>query len=265
MIFLLQDESELDIDVKILDESIRKQRGIHSRTYIDLEGLHQNVETYLKNTVKTRIVKKGIIPVGSIEFVKEYLRIYGISELNPIEVPKALQTKEFLKRDYSIVSYKEIPKDGNYFIKDVSKLKQFSFSGNMDSLFQNYSDKLNDSHLYQVSENVEIVSEYRCFIHNDKIVCINHYDGDPTIFPDISTLNKMICMYMFDKERPKAYSLDIAIIKDKGTAVIEVHPWVSVGLYSYLFGSDLPYCYADGLQYYLDYNKPIETCEIKVK
>ncbi len=51
--------------------------------------------------------------------------------------------------------------------------------------------------------------------------------------------------------------MDIAVIRDRGTAILEVHPWVSVGLYGYMFGSSLPYCYRDGFEYYINSNKEI--------
>ena len=62
---------------------------------------------------------------------------------------------------------------------------------------------------------------------------------------------------MRDQDRPKAYTMDIAVIRDRGTAILEVHPWVSVGLYGYMFGGSLPYCYRDGFEYYIKTNKEI--------
>ena len=124
---------------------------------------------------------------GSLFKIPEnYFKIfYGIEKENPIEIPPILRTEEFLKRKYSITSYDKIPSKGQYFIKDVSKLKVFSYDGDMRFFVQTdekykskYSLTLNSTHLYQVSEHVNILSEYRIFVLDNEIYSINNYDGD---------------------------------------------------------------------------------------
>ena len=135
----------------------------------------------------------------------------------------------------------------------------------MENLFSdNYYQRLMPDGLYQVSELLEISAEYRCFVYEDKIVAVNYYDGDCCVFPDILAVNDMINTYAKDDTRPKSYTMDVAIIKKNNilqTVLLEVHPWVSVGLYGYMFGSCLPYCYRDGLYYYIESNKPISKWE----
>lgn len=206
---------------------------------------------------------ESIIPVGNLKFVQTALsKIHGIDHMNPIEVPEILRRYEFLKRKYSILRSKDLPKEGYYFVKNASKLKDFSYTGEISYIHEGpkneYCVHFNDSDLYQLSEAVSILSEYRVFVHHDEIIGIHHYDGDCTIFPQMGVVLSMISTYCYDDSRPRAYTMDIAIIRDRGTALIEIHPWVSVGLYGYIFSESLPYCYRDGFRYYVEVNKPIK-------
>lgn len=257
MLFWLQKEYENDIDVMILRNELDKQRYMHSYNYCSLESLLNDFGGFITDAYET---KRPLIPVGSLEYVSAFLKkFHNIENMNPIEVPDCLRQDEFLKRKYSIVNKKYLPKQGYFFIKYVSQLKVFSHTGLIERLFDSEfnNDFLKDG-LYQVSEVVEIISEYRCFIHDDELIAMNYYDGNCTVLPDMKTIQKAILTYMLDKYRPKAYTMDIAVIKDRGTAIIEIHPWVSVGLYGYMFGSSLPYCYRDGFNWYIDCNKSIK-------
>lgn len=248
MIFLLQyEDNEIDTDVNILKKELEREKFLH--------------EYYLSSTNIIKIINdksafRDIIPVGNLNFVRTFLKIFhNINDMNSIEIPEVLREDIFLKRKYSIIEKSELPDNGYYFVKYVSELKSFTYTGLIETL--KYDSAFLRNGLYQVSEVINILSEYRCFVHNDKIVAIHHYDGDCTIFPDISFINYAISTYSKDKTRPKAYTMDLAIIKDKGTAIIEIHAWVSVGLYGYIFDCSLPYCYRDGFRWYVEHNNKI--------
>lgn len=251
MRFLLQNNTGIwDLDIEILRQELIKQRWNHNFRTASLSDL-QDMSLY---------GAAPWIPVGTIEFVKTWLKlVHGIAEMNPIEIPTALRTDEFLKRDYRILSKENLPDYGYYFTKYVSELKYFTHIGEIQTLYNSDPEQepfLKDG-LYQVSEVIPIQSEYRVFVHNDKIVAINYYDGLPEIFPDINLIKKAVVTYMRDNTRPKAYTMDVAITH-KGTVLLEIHPWVSVGLYGYMFGSCLPYCYRDGLDWYINHNTKIQ-------
>jgi hypothetical protein len=253
MNFLLQSKNQsLDIDTRILENELRMQKRLHSYKIIKKD--------FIDNCDASDLEIKQSVPVGDLDFVSLFLqKIHGVKNMNPIEVPEVLRRDEFLKREYSIVEKKDLPKRGRYFTKYVSKLKVFSHTGLIETLQYEEEGKepfLKDG-LYQVSEVVDIVAEYRCFIHNNKLIAINYYDGDCTIYPDSTLIKKAILMYQMDPDRPAAYTMDIAVIRDRGTAILEIHPWVSVGLYGYVFGSSLPYCYRDGFRWYVEKNKEI--------
>lgn len=254
MFFILQKEQAYidNLEVFVMKEILDRQKFVHQHTFMKAEDL--------LNTVKTssKINMKEAVPVGSIEFVQQYLKTYhNVDKMNPIEVPDILRHERFLKRKYSIIEKSELPKEGYYFTKYVSELKQFSYTGLIENLKRDVP-VLKDG-LYQLSEVVEILSEYRCFVSQDDIMGIQFYNGDPTILPnekEIELLKEMVIRYTVDKKRPMAYTFDIAIIKDRGLAIIECHPHTSVGLYG-LYGGFLPYCYKFGLDWYIKHNNKL--------
>lgn len=208
---------------------------------------------------------KEIIPIGSLKFVEKFLsEVHGVKTMNCIEVPKVLRKDRYLKRKYAVLDKENLPASGCYFLKYASKLKDFTYRGLIDFLpkedLGNGEPYLKDGK-YVVSEVVDILAEYRCFILEDKIEAIQFYDGDCTVMPtqdDIKLLKEMVCVYSLDDTRPDAYTLDIALIKDRGLAILEVHPHVSVGLYGYS-KPDLLYSYAYGFDWYVSKNVELET------
>lgn len=168
-----------------------------------------------------------------------------------IEVPNVLQTKEFLKRDYHIIPFNKLPVNGKYFIKDATQLKNFCYQGELSFL---PLQEMDPTHLYQISEIVDVLSEYRVYGIDHKIECIAHYNGNPLLLPDITLLNKANGLYQFEKDVPKSYTMDIMVTK-QGTSIIEIHNFTSVGLYNTVWGTNLLYAYRDGIDYLLQYNK----------
>lgn len=265
MNFWLQDKKEKhsDLDLEFLMQELDSER--HEYISISLKSIR-----FLRLSEDNLPYYKSIIPVGDLSFVREVLlKFHGISKMNPIEVPSCLRDELFLKRKYSIVIKEELPKEGYFFIKDVSRLKDFSYTGMIEYIHESkesdYSIYFKEGNLYQISEVVNILSEYRVFVHNDKIIAVHYYDGDSKVFPDISLIQNMVEVYSSDKYRPRAYTLDVAVAKNRGTLLLEVHPWVSIGLYGYMFEENVAYCYRDGFQYYLDINKKLETTAFQFK
>ena len=112
------------------------------------------------------------IPVGTLDFVQEALRVfYGVEKINPIEIPKCLRKPAFLGRNYYFVQKENLPKSGVYFIKHVEEAKGFSYSGDINEIY-NFTKELPDG-LYQVSDFVpDIISEWRAYISRNKILSI---------------------------------------------------------------------------------------------
>jgi hypothetical protein len=136
-----------------------------------------------------------------------------------------------------VLKKKNIEIDKPLFIKSATQYKGFT------SLVDDVS--LIPDDIYFVSEEIDIESEWRTFIYNGELVGIHHYLGDFTIFPDILFIQQMIAAY---KNCPPAYTLDVGINKN-GTFLIEVHPFVSCGLYGFRNYKLLPSMFISSFQY----------------
>jgi hypothetical protein len=232
------------------------------------------------NKIHRDLNLKNAIPVGTIEFVQSYLsHVHGIDHMSPIEIPKELRLDKFLLRDYKIVKSSDVPKGVSKFVKDASVLKQPIFIGNTNDMpegFLKYDVQCNfpgsvtlhePGHLYQVSDVLNILSEYRVIVMDHKILGIQFYDGTPTVMPnerEIKKVQEMVLRYSQSRNCPAAYGLDVAIIRsenkelnNRDLALIEIGPFVSMSNYG-CRGYFLPQLYQKGLQWYLKHNKPIE-------
>ena len=255
--FILQtDSNSLDIEYYIVKELFKKNRYLHSYLEVKTEDIKD-------------LISKESVPIGDIPFVTKWLKqMHGITRENPIEIPKYLRTDEFLKRDYSIVTWDKLPEKGNWFIKDVSQLKTFGETVNCsfcdikdcfkkpEHSFSTYL-VLDKTHLFQVSELFNVKSEYRVYVLGGNIEAISNYNGDCTLLPDVNLIKKAVALITLNEKWLKSYTIDV-MVGPKGTAIIEVHNFASVGLYNTLWGSNLIYAYRDGIDYLINDNKPIE-------
>lgn len=77
-----------------------------------------------------------------------------------------------------------------------------------------------------ISSVIDIVSEYRCFVHKGKLVDMKQYNGDFTVFPNIHVIENAIAEF---KDQPIAYTLDFAILKDNTMELIEINDFFGIG------------------------------------
>lgn len=167
---------------------------------------------------------EGIIPVGSVEFVLEYLKRYhNISNVKPINIPLELMNVNYLNRrvfyENEIDDIPYLPTD-IFFIKSADKIKGYKEIIRLKNIPQGH---------YIISDLINIDSEWRAFVFNDNLVGLQNYQGEFTIFPDVDLIQKMIFDY---KGKNPAYTLDIGI-NQEGTFLIEVHDFFSCGLYGF--------------------------------
>ncbi len=192
------------------------------------------------------------IPVGDIPFITGWLQKNYGRDMEPIEVPECLRKEEFLKRRYYFVEKKDLPFHSRqkYFVKNIRGLKVFN-SAMYDGSVPGW-DVLPDGR-YLVSEWLDILSEFRIFVFHDQILAIQPYSGMPLMFPNAGKIRKMVKEYEKDLERPGAYTMDIAVSRDKDgtvhTVLIEIHPFASCGLYGFS-SPEIPDMLEEGIRYY---------------
>lgn len=174
----------------------------------------------------------NLIPIGSVEFVLEYLqKCYGIDNVKPINIPTELAKPEYLKRQYTntIENNLCLINGRKVFIKSMDKIKGYTDIIDITKVPRDGN--------YTVSELIDINSEWRTFIFDGKIVGLQNYGGDFTLFPNVDTIKNMIQDYT---SAPLAYTLDVGINKKDGTFIIECHDFFSCGLYGFADYKILP-------------------------
>lgn len=167
------------------------------------------------------------IPVGSVEFVSAYLQIFypqATAALTPMNVPAPLFP--FTGRKIANVSSPEgmdvFRNCGRVFIKSLSTIK---YHGN------GIVDAGEDCTGYQVSELIDIVSEWRVFVFRGRIQHAANYAGDCLLFPDSERIREMVLA--LGDDAPAAWTLDVGVTAGGETVVIECHRFFSCGLYGF--------------------------------
>lgn len=172
------------------------------------------------------------IPIGSIEFVEKVLQLgHNIPQLTPIIIPEALLNRpEWLSRRIAFSDDIDYAKElfvrwdiDRIFLKSSSRVKS-DFTGIYAK--NEKLPKTCDSIMF--SEVVELQSEWRAFVFRESLVDIRYYMGDPWVMPNRKTIMEMIAAI---GQTYPAYTLDIAVSKDNQTIVVEVHNFISCGLY----------------------------------
>lgn len=180
--------------------------------------------------------------VSSIEETIAYLERAGIEIPKPLSIPEEL--KSFVQRHYEIKTLEEFKKETELpiFVKPHSKLKTFP-SGVIKNessrrlLFGSINGKeIDQTQMVLVSEVVDMISEFRVFILRGEILDIQHYQGDPLVFPEALIIRAAIDEY---KSAPVAYTLDFAVVKKNDyfnnprfeTVLIEANDAWAIGSY----------------------------------
>lgn len=225
--------------IQTIDNKVKHDFSFQLLEAIDYQNWYCNEKRY-DVILSENCDIENCIPVGAVEFVLLYLKKhYGIEGVKPINIPPELMNLTFLKRHVEIVDTEKSPvliKDKPLFIKDNNKIKGFA-------------DIITDgSRLkgeYLVSEVIDIDSEWRAFVYRSRLVGLQNYSGDFTLFPDVTLINDMIQIY---SQCPPAYTLDVGINKEKGTFLIEVHNFFSCGLYGFHDHRILPQMFIQSFQ-----------------
>jgi hypothetical protein len=162
---------------------------------------------------------KDYVPIGSVDFVQDFLMHFYNLKLMPINIPNELLGEEFTKRFVFNGTEKEVI--GDKFVKSNDIIKGYAeFVDDMVDIPEGN---------YQISDVISIDSEWRAFVYKGKLVGLQNYSGEFTKFLDVTKINNMISAY---KSSPIAYTLDVGV-NSVDTFIIECHLFSSVGLYGF--------------------------------
>jgi len=191
---------------------------------------------------------KNYVPVGSVEFVTEFLQhFYGLTP-KPRNVPACLFDPRYSHRPIKNGNHMDFENviGAKYFVKSNDKIKGFA---EFIELKEPGMLPLPAGN-YQVSQFISIDSEWRVFVFEGKIVGLQNYSGEFTKFPRVLAISEMITAFEKSGEAPVAYTLDVGV-NDYHTFIIEIHDFHSCGLYGFADYAKLPNMFSKWFYQYL--------------
>lgn len=183
-------------------------------------------------------LKQGdTMAVGSVEFVRKAFLLAGKWE--PDVVPYPAELTGYLHRSVLVTNLLGIV--GNRVFVKPTELKKFNgFVYNNSRKLSDYDDHDQDQLLilirqpidtkFYVSEVVEFLSEYRYYVDsNSNILGSARYDPneEDAPEPDLAIVKEMIAR--LDRKTP--YALDVGVLKNGTTALVELNDAWAIGLY----------------------------------
>jgi hypothetical protein len=239
MIFLIQSKLDDNNLVPIYDWQIELINNIN---YQNKNRPEEDQMIYYTSTHHK--YPKEYIPVGSVEFVHNFMKYNNIPIPKPINIPPELfRMAEIEGLDPEIISTdKRISLLNSKFIKSTTEIKHLE-NGIV------FGIRIGE---WQITNIVDIDIEIRCFIFNGILLDIKPYSGKwwTTNFNSLDGfIKRLINIY---KSAPPVYTLDIGIKKhlekddlnyefhrDK-YYIIEAHNFYSCGLYGFSFRGYYP-------------------------
>ena len=184
------------------------------------------------------------IPVGSVEFVSAYMKKFypqaAEKALKPLNVPEFFYPAAGRTIGVFDMS-KDNPSSFFYDRKMVYCKSTRKIKADDNGLY--YMDALPKEGEWQMSEYLlDIESEWRVFVFNGIIQHIANYSGDCLIFPNAERIKEFVDTWQMvaPNEVPKAYTIDVAVSKERGTIVMECHRFFSCGLYGFCNHAKIP-------------------------
>lgn len=231
-----------------LERSIEYQKWRNNHDFIiqfcEMENLIQTIAKFKNDNA-------NLVPVGTVEFFMKFCEIYFnksvLALIKPLNIP--LNLMQFAKREINNIRITDerneilwselmgLSNDENkLFIKSNDVIKsEYNGIHSVKDIMHNFPNGI-----YQISEIIEIESEYRCFIYNGQLLGIQYYNGDFKIFPNIETIDN-IAKYFSNNS---AYTFDIGVNTHGETFLIECHDFFSCGLYGFSDYNKLPYMFS---------------------
>jgi len=179
------------------------------------------------------------ICIGSVEFTEMFF------EACEVEIPKYVGYPESLIDNYDIMGRMVseckvsdmIDYEYPYFIKPSKEVKLFTgdviTNDSQMNIFRDYYNVTDDTDVY-VSEIVDFVSEYRCFVHNGELKGIQYYSGDFTVFPQIEVINTIKRVYEEGlSTKLSAYTIDVGVLSTCETVLVELNDMWAIGAYGF--------------------------------
>lgn len=204
------------------------------------------------------LVYNDWVPVGTLEFVEEYIKCYAspAKVMKPLNVPSVFVGRaesEYVLQGkvddiYEKLQEKDLDVDPIY-VKSMKNIKS-SINGRYSNALALLDLQLDSDEEIQVRKELNILSEWRCFLYSNELVGCQWYSGDFLEFPKRSGVRALTDMWIGTRghtEYGLTGTLDIAVTLDfnrEGSSVslvvLEAHEFYSCGLYGFSDYNKLP-------------------------
>lgn len=169
------------------------------------------------------------IAVGGINFVRGAFNHLGIAQPE-IDNPH-IHLPEYLGRDVCEVTWAEVEQISvfPFFIKPLEDHKLFTgYVVKTPQELLHAKLRVKPESKIVLSECVEFVTEYRCFVLEEKLVGCKNYAGDFRVLPDFDVIEQAILDY---SASPVGYSIDFGVTSDGRTLLIEMNDGFGLSAY----------------------------------
>ena len=213
---------------------VQQQHGqwLNDNCYTVWYGLTRmgyDVHPFTMDNIPTDITS-DIVVHGGINTIRNIITKLGVEQPaihNPQDyLPKYCNDRVF--KSSTIINVKNWDNKAPYFIKPMYDHKLFTGFVVNNIFDKNKLGKYPDDTLVLVSDVINMVSEYRCFVHKGKLVGSKNYTGDFTKNIDYDIVKNAIKDY---PNQPVAYSLDFAVTDEGKTTLIEINDGFALGSY----------------------------------
>ena len=235
------------MQVLLQDTSTYETRAISQACMLTDTKVHRTSLGMLQTLFdfKTELLQGDLMPVGSVEFVRECFSIMGMTDI-PFWLTYPDELEEFLHRKLKVrhAPYIRTMFTSQAIVTPVfikpCKLKLFNgFVFYPTKKREDYNEhdqeqwdivmSLDFRSMLYVSDVVDFQSEWRYYIDDNKIIGSARYDDGPdeALAPEIEVVNQMI--EAMPMNHP--YTLDVGRLSSGETALVETNDAWAIGLY----------------------------------
>lgn len=225
----------------LLPETIVLQKDFHSQSerfaVLQTSALHDvKVLRLSMADLNPEDVDRNMMPVGSVEFVRRFMAVVGIQEPANISYPETLL--HWLKRKVIKTTAGRIKE--TVFVKpvDTKKFTGFVFHTLWDEddypshVQQEYLDFMSlpaDTPVF-TSEVINLVAEFRCYVHHGKCIGIARYDDGELEDVDI---DQDVIDRIVEESGIHHGAIDLGVRDDGEVCLVECNDAWALGLYGH--------------------------------
>jgi len=165
------------------------------------------------------------MPIGSVTYMEYFFDLYDIEKPDPLQ-----------PNENDTYLYVDKKKDLKYptFVKPLKDVKKFTgFVAKSAAAWDLYPELKEWDGPYLCSEPFKypILSEWRYFIHKNKIVNVSSYNSEiPNKFPSNSGVLTLVDS-LKDQGVEIAYTIDVAVLANGNTEFVELNDMWAIGPY----------------------------------